>query len=527
MTTPTRKLTIDRDAIPASYRDYIERLRDLGDVAEIDDEVDWYLEMGAVLRHASETRAPMPLFNNVKGAEGFRACDLGPTLSAAPHQTYRRLAILLGLPHDATPVEMQHAFNAATAEPAHDPIVVNAEDAPCKQNVWTGDAIDLAKLPAPLLHDGDYARYLQTAGAITVRTPPGTKLPEDAYTRDDQGWTNWSISRGMISTSTTMTGLWLPFQHNGMIYSMWTELGRDCPFAIALGVPPAAQVQLAAAPPAWHDEYMYASSLLGRGLEMVRCETNDLLVPASCEIVIEGYVSASETAVEGPFGEYPGYLADDSHLEPVAHITAVTFRDNAILPICCTGVPVDSTLMMGGFCLAASATTAFQKAGLPVIDTMCPFEASSHWLVVRVSDDWHRLTGLTVKGFIDAIAEVFWTHQPGKACAKVIVVGEDIPPDNIDKVVWALATRNNPTQGVFHYPQYDSDGTGLQVYLDVATKLRGHGGLVIYSCLQIQEQVGHPLEPILSFETNYPIPLQDKIRSRWDAWGMTTPPKPS
>ncbi|VTR42043.1 3-octaprenyl-4-hydroxybenzoate carboxy-lyase [Serratia fonticola] len=65
---------------------------------------------------------------------------------------------------------------------------------------------------------------------------------------------------------------------------------------------------LSAAPPAWHDEYNYASAFLGHGIEMVKAETCDVLVPAECEIIIEGYVSADKSVAEGPFGEFPGYL---------------------------------------------------------------------------------------------------------------------------------------------------------------------------------------------------------------------------
>ncbi|MDJ0616460.1 MAG: UbiD family decarboxylase [Calothrix sp. MO_192.B10] len=514
-----RKFTIDRTKIPRSYREYIEILRDRGEAVEINDEVDWYLEMGAILRHASETVAPYPIFNHVKDSPGFRASELGPTCSRVPGKRWQRLALLLGLPDDATPVEMQDPLLDAKSEPSYPPVVVSCEQAPCKQNCWRGDEIDLNKLPAPLLHDGDKGRYLQTAGAIIVQSPEGEVPPDDALILGDR-WTNWSISRGMIVNKNTMTGLWLPFQHNGMIYDMWKKQGKDCPFAIAFGVPPVAAVQLASAPPAWHDEYIYASALLGEGLEMVKCETSDLLVPASSEIVVEGFVSATQKSIEGPFGEFPGYLSDESHEEPTAHITCVTFRDNAILPICTPGIPIDSTLINGGFFIASNAVEILRQGGIPVIDGISPFEASSHWLVIRVPDSWHKITGLTVNDFIDKIANVFWTHHVGKTCAKLIVVGEDIPPDNIDKVVWALATRNNPVLGVYHYPQYDSEGTGLQVYLDVATKLRGRGGLVIYSCLPIQEQVGHPLEPVLSFETNYPQPVKQKIREKWAVWGF-------
>ncbi len=547
--TNRRKLTIDRNKIPKSYRDYLALLAERGEVVEINDEVDWYLEMGAILRHACETESAMPIFNRVKDAPEFRAAEMGPTVSSEPGKRWQRLALMLGLPEDSELLEIQDALlEAITAEP-HDPIIVARNDAPCKENIWTGDQVDLRKIPAPILHDGDGGRYFQTAGAIMVRTPAGEKVPEGAYTVDKDAWTNWSFSRAMIAGSlpqdntqppapkhvnptghdhayephyskNEIVGLWLPFQHNGMIYQMWTAQGKDCPFVIALGVPPAATVLLSAAPPAWHDEYLYASSLLGEGLEMVKAETCDVMVPANCEIIIEGVVSATQSVAEGPFGEFPGYLAHEASLKPLAKISCITFRNKAILPICIPGIPIDSTLMLGCFCLSTTARMFFEQSGLPVIDCFSPFEASSHWLVVRVRDDWHRLTGMTVKEFIDKIAEVFWTHHIGKTTAKIIVVGEDIPPDDIVKVSWALATRNNPDQGVFFYPQYDSDGTGLQIYLDVATKLRGRGGLVAYSCLQIQQQLNQPLEQVLSFETNYPIPLQKKITEKWSQWGF-------
>lgn len=544
-----RKLKIDHKKIPRSYRDYLERLQAKGEVVTIEDEVDWYLEMGAILRHACETRSAMPLFNKVKDAPGFRAAEMGPTVSNDPAKPWQRLAMMVGLPEDAELLEIQDAFIDAIGGKPHPPVVIPAEQAPCKQNKWLGDDVDMTKIPAPILHDGDGGRYFQTAGAIMVRTPPGEPVPPDAYTVDKDAWTNWSFSRAMIAdakpqpnapatppstpnTSGTscvhgphysrdeIVGLWLPFQHNGMIYNMWKNRGEDCPFVIALGVPPAVTLLLSAAPPAWHDEYNYASAFLGHGLEMVKAETCDILVPAECEIIIEGTVSANLSVVEGPFGEFPGYLSSEASLKPLAKIHCITFRDNAILPICIPGIPIDSTLMLGCFCLSATARIFFERAGLPVLDCFSPLEASSHWLVIRVRDDWHRLTGLTVKEFIDKIAEVFWTHHIGKTTAKLIIVGEDIPPDNIEKVAWALATRNNPVQGVFHYPQYDSDGTGLQIYLDVATKLRGRGGLVAYSCLQIQQQVNHPLEQVLSFATNYPLPLQKKIREKWSEWGF-------
>ena len=504
-----RKLRIDQTKIPRSYRDYLELLKERGELVDIDDEVNWNLEMGAILRHASETTAAFPRFNNVRGAKGFRACELGPTVSAAPGKKWQRLALLLGMPEDASLLEIQDAFMEVAYGKAYPPIIVDPANAPCKQNKWFGDEVDLTRLPAPILHDGDGGRYIQTAGAIVVTTPPGTKMPIESYTYDPNSWTNWSFSRGMIASSLPnqatsappdfrnrwvfedgvfyakqqTCGLWLPFQHNGMIYTMWQDKGEDCPFVIALGMPPAAVLQLSAAPPAWHDEYQYASALLGEGMELVKAETCDIMVPANCEIIIEGRVSKDLTTVEGPFGEFPGYLASSASLKPVAEITCITFRDNGILPICVPGVPIDSTIMIGGFSLGATARRLFQEHRLPIIDCFLPFHASSHWLVIRAEQNWQEVTGYSEKQFMDKIAEVYWTAHVGKTTAKLFVVEHDVHPDEALAVLRAFVEHNAPFHGTFMYPQYDSDGTGLQIYTSVATKLRGRGGLVIYSCL--------------------------------------------
>lgn len=505
-----RSLEVDRNKIPASYRDYLERLKEIGEAIEIEDEIDWNLELGAILRRAYETKAPQPIFNNVKGSPGMRAAEFGPTCSRTPGKKWRRLAIMLGLPEDATPVECQTAYINAKSDNYFPPKVLSNEQAPCKENIWVGDQVDLEKLPAPLLHDGDRGRYLQTAGCIVVRTPDGK-------------WTNWSVSRAMVTGKNTMTGLWLPFQHNGLIQRMWEKEGKECPFSIAFGVPPVVATQISAAPPEYDDEYNYASSLWGAPIDMVKGETNDLLVPATSEIVLEGVVSNVDKSPEGPFGEFPGYMANETHIAPVVKINCVSFRNNPILPVTNPGIPIDSTHIVGAFFLSSDAMVRVKSTGLPIIDGMYLFESASHWFVIRVRDDWHHVTGYSVEEFIGKIAELYWTSHVGHSCSKIIVVGEDIAPDDPDQVVWAFATRNHPELGVFHYPQYASEGSGLQIYLDVATKMRGRGGLVVYSCLPIQEKVGHPLEAVLSFEVNYPLPVQDKVLANWTRWGFEAP----
>src|SRR5271170_3033490 len=258
LSTLPKSVSIDRALIPKSYRDYLDILKGMGELIEIDDEVDWYLELGAIFRHSAETLAPGAIFNNVKGCPpGFRAADFGMGKSGTPGQPWGRLAIMLGLPPDTDLMSIQHAYldamDTGTRQP---PRMVDAASAPCKQNKWFGDDIDITKFPAVIGHDGDGGRYINLGGINIVRTPDGK-------------WTNWSTNRGEIVDRNHMTGLWMKGQHNGMIWRKWAAEGKDMPWAVAMGVSPVVATQAGSRCPDWVDEYDRASALLNDAIEMV------------------------------------------------------------------------------------------------------------------------------------------------------------------------------------------------------------------------------------------------------------------
>ena len=156
-----------------------------------------------------------------------------------------------------------------------------------------------------------------------------------------------------------------------------------------------------------------------------------------------------------------------------------------------------------------------------MIDALQTFESAMCWVVVRVPNDWHNRTGLTVDDFIKKIATTYWT-QHVEACTKIIVVGEDIDPADPGLVTWAFATRNHPTLNTYHFPELRSLGTPLESYHSVSELVHWKGSPVIYSCLPLQERVGHPAKPIMSFEANYPGPIKERVRSNWARWGFET-----
>jgi 4-hydroxy-3-polyprenylbenzoate decarboxylase len=515
-------IKIDYSTIPRSYREYLEQMVKEGEYLAIDDEVDWNLEMGAICRLADETLSPSPIFNNIKDCPGMRAAEWGFTKSGTRGQPWSRVAPVVGAPSDSTLMEILEAYiQSVENNPVHPPKIVDEKDAPCKENKWFGDDIDLTKVPAPLQHVGDGERMMQSAGVNICQTPDGK-------------WTNWSINRSAVHDKNTMKGYWQAPQHNGQIFNMWREKGEDMPFALALGVPPVCAWQSASRVPDFVDEYDVASQMLNAPIEMIKCETNDLLVPATSEMVIEGTVSISETRIEGPYGEHAGYhFPSKKFPKPVQNITCVTFRDNAIHPTAVPAVTPNSTVIGISMCNSGDVMIALKKEGFPVIDGLATIESNGSWFVLRVKNNWHELTGWSLDEFMNKLGKFIWWNHIGGSFTKVLVVGEDIDPDDPLAVTYAFATRNHPEKGVWYFADSPKFGVGTEGYHSLedyfgrvgipGQKILSGSGIGLYSCIGLQEHVGHAKPEILTFQRAWPKAIKDKVLANWERWGFRTP----
>jgi UbiD family decarboxylase len=147
-----------------NFRSFVEALRADGDLVAIDREVDPNLEAAAITRIAYETDGPAPLFNNLKGAKDglFRILGAPAGLRRDPTTRYGRLARHLGLEPTATYKEILDKMLSASRLPPIEPTTV--DEAVCKQHKVFGDDIDLLRLPAPMIHEADGGRYIQTYG---------------------------------------------------------------------------------------------------------------------------------------------------------------------------------------------------------------------------------------------------------------------------------------------------------------------------------------------------------------------------
>jgi 4-hydroxy-3-polyprenylbenzoate decarboxylase len=334
----------------SDLRAYIDALESEKEVVRIKKEVDWNLELGAIIRRSYDLNAPAPLFENIKGyPKGYSVLGAPIGLSNKPGRSLARLAMSLGF------------------------------SGPCKENIFTGDQVNLLSLPVPFIHEGDGGRYIGTWHLIATKDP-------------DTQWVNWGMYRLMVIDERTMGCLLRPDQHIGFhYYQKYEARGEPMEFAVAIGTEPVSSLVGALRVPTGVNEVEVAGGIRGEPVELVKCETVDLYVPATSEIVIEGVVPPHERRDEGPFGEYTGYLARESSPKPVFQVTALTYRDNPIQVHSCMGVPVDDSAVVTTVVRAADILDDLCQKGFPVKSVYLPPEGCLLPISLSI---WHSRCGV-------------------------------------------------------------------------------------------------------------------------------------
>lgn len=485
-----------------SLRKYIENLKEIGEIQEINREVDWNLEIGGVIKRSYDLSAPAPLFNNIKGIEpGFRVLGAPAGMSRQKGLEFARVALSLGMPPDSSGPEIVDSLSRTWDREFIPPETVG--EGPCKENILTGDDVDLYRFPVPLIHKDDGGRYMNTWGIVIVRTP-------------DKKWTNWSINRVMITGRNTMTGTGFGGQHLGIIYNQWKEKKRPMPFAIAMGVDPAIPFVGGMPIPEGVSEPDFVGGYLREPVNVIDGETVDLQVPASSEIVIEGTVDPNKRAEEGPMGEYTGYISKgESSFQPVYEVTAITHRNAPILPVVAAGEPVEENHTCWGIGISAEVTAELRKHNFPVARCFIPFESAVHWLVVTVDKVYRgKVSG---KELVHRLAEIFFPSKAGVLLSKVLLVDDDIDPSNINEVVWAFASRSHPEYGQFLFP--DLPPFPLQLFVTPQEKTSQKSTKVIYNCLYPDDLEGEQVPRRLSLRNLCGESVKKKILADWHKYG--------
>jgi 4-hydroxy-3-polyprenylbenzoate decarboxylase len=201
----------------------------------------------------------------------------------------------------------------------------------------------------------------------------------------------------------------------------------------------------------------------------------------------------------------------------VFHVSAITYRDGATLPVVAAGPPVEEDHTIIGTTAAAEITYILRKAGLPVASAWYPHEAALHWLVLAVEPDWHETLGITAADLARRIAGIVFACKPGINAPKTLLVENDIDITDLSEVVWAFATRAHPEHGEFHFPNLPSDQ--LAIYLDETEAHSFRAGKVIHNCL-LGDRFPAGRRPVKGTLANgWPAEIQQRVLARWHAYG--------
>ena len=469
-------------------RDFIEALRSTGDLVEVDNEVSWDLELGAIARLACERDGPAVWFKRIADY------PKDVTVFVNPVATWRRIALAFGLTPTSSVKEIYQEYEKREGKLIPP---VEIKDGPCKEVVVEGSQIDLFQFPSPMLHEGDGGRYLGTWDLVVSREP----------TTD---WVNWGTYRFMVYDSLHLTGFPRPTSHLGKVFQEhYIPKGRPMPIALVIGADPLSHLAAAATYRIGGDETSLAGGLRGKPVELVRCQTSDLFVPARAEIVIEGEVLPDRVGLEGPYGEYPGYRTGEMGNGILTRVTAVTHRRNPILTVDATGYK-DNSSTSTSLSGALAIKRRLERHGVPVVDVYIPPEGAVHTAIISVRYGGGEMGRKTL--------EVLTSRRA--LLSKIFMVDTDIDLYDMGKVIHAFSTKCHPAHGI-HTIHYEGRGNTLTPCYSQGERALQKGATMLFDCTWPGEWSREWEVPVkATFDSIFSESLRQKILKDWKSYGF-------
>ncbi|MEM0910684.1 MAG: 4-hydroxy-3-polyprenylbenzoate decarboxylase [Pseudomonadota bacterium] len=439
-------------------RDFIEKLEEMGELKRVTLPIDTDLEMTEIADRTLRAGGPAILFENPKNHDMPVLANLFGTpkrvalgMGQESVEALREVGKLLAFLKEPEPpkgikdlVSKIPIFKQVLNMPAKE-----VKKAPCQQIVLAGDDVDLDQLPIQRCWPGD-AAPLVTWG-LTVTKGPYKKRQNLGIYRQQKIAKNKLIMR------------WLSHRGGALDFKEWCEQNPDKPYpvSVALGADPATILGAVTPVPDTLSEYAFAGLLRGEKTEVVKCKSNDLQVPASAEIVLEGYIQPGELADEGPYGDHTGYYNEVDQF-PVFTVTHITKRKNAIYHSTYTGRPPDEPAVLG-VALNEVFVPILQKQFPEIIDFYLPPEGCSYRMaIVTMKKQYPGHAKRVMMGVWSFLRQFMYTKF-------VIVCDDDVDARNWQDVIWAITTRMDPARDTVMIENTPID------YLDFASPVSGLG----------------------------------------------------
>lgn len=441
-----------------NLRDFLALLEQKGELKRISQEIDPYLEMTEIADRTLRKGGPALLFENPKGHSIPVLCNLFGTpervamgMGQPDVSALRELGKLLAFLKEPEPPkgikalfgqlpQWKQVLNMPTK-------TVSKPD--CQQIVLTGEQVDLYQLPIMHCWAGDIAP-LVTWGLTITQGPHKQRQ-------------NLGIYRQQLIAKNKLIMRWLSHRGGALDFQEWKAENPDKPFpvSVALGADPATILAAVTPIPDSLSEYAFAGLLRGHKTEVAKSISNSLEIPASAEIVLEGYIDPNETALEGPYGDHTGYYNEQEYF-PVFTVTHITMRKDPIYHSTYTGRPPDEPAVLGE-ALNEVFIPILQKQFPEIVDFYLPPEGCSYRLaVVTIKKQYAGHAKRVMMGVWSFLRQFMYTKF-------VIVCDDDVNARDWKDVIWAITTRCDPARDTTMIEHTPID------YLDFASPIAGLG----------------------------------------------------
>ena len=405
-------------------RDWIGTLNKAGEAVTLSKPVDPATEMGSLLCGATDKAL---LFSDLKGYPGWRALGMAPG-------NWRQTALAFGVPV----VDMIREF-ARRARTLQKSVVV--DDGPVCEVIQTGDEVDVTKFPAHIAGVRDGGRFI-SSGLVIARDP-------------DTGNLNMSFHRMQVKGPRRLGILMVP-RHLHMIYRKNEARNEPTPISVMIGHHPMFYFAAAYSGPVGLDELDMAGALLQEPVQVVKCATNDLHVPAYSEVCFEGVILPGLREEEGPFSEFQDYYIGGTGMNPVIRVDRVMMRKEPIFKAIQNGSGTEGGIY-NTFPLSAALYERLQTVGGYTDLVNVLMQPGVFAAVVQLKQ---RFKGEAKNVLLGALSSQYL--HPKIA----IAVDEDVDIFNPADIIWAMNTRVDPETDVFIVNKtriHPMDPTGIEV----------------------------------------------------------------
>jgi len=465
-------------------RSFMKRVDELGELLVIEG-ADWDSEIGAAcFLAAKQSPPPGVIFVKVKGyPAGYR-------IFANPYSNDKRAALTLGLPIEASGLELVRKIRDKISKPVELIPSTMVKSGPVTENVLAGDDVDLFKFPTPKWQPLDGGRYIGTGCTVIAKDL-------------EEGWINVSTQRVQIHDKSTVTVFTEPGRHLDMIRKKYWAKGQSCPAVITCGSHPAFVFVGGMRIPWGVCEYDYLGWFVGESIEVIAGPTTGLPIPSHAEIALEGEMLPPEveSRIEGPFSEWTGHYSP-ARPEAAFKVRAILHRDDPIILAVLPFLGPEGRSRSPFDMVKEAQVWNMLDMSVPGVKGVCTHREFGGMLVMVISIE-QKYAGHAKQVALLALGQMSYFTK------FVIIVDDDIDPSNLSQVLWAVGLRSYPEE-------YDVIRNTLAGNLDpsVSPLKRELGdltrsGLIILACRPFHWIKDYPI-PVV------PDPMMEKkIKAKW------------